>query len=381
MSTIRPYILQIPEDDLIDLQRRLARTRLADSLPGNAWDLGTDPQWLSRLIAYWHDHFDWRAQERRINAWPQFKVTINGRELHYFHVEGKGPNPKPLLLVHGWPGSPLEFLDMIDLLTDPVKHGRDPGEAFTVVIPSLPGYHLSYSHGRGGLSIEAMADLLKELMTSVLGYERFAAQGGDWGAFITTRLAHRWPQNLIGIHLNLLPLPRNPSVWARDEQERNYLVAVESWLKRDTGYIAIQATRPQTLALALNDSPAGLAAWIGEKFRTWSDPDSPLEELFDIDALLANICLYWFTGSIGSSFWPYHARHFGEPIIPADAAITVPTAYAEFPFEFLRPPQSMAGDMFANIKQWNTMPKGGHFAAMECPGELAADLITFFATR
>jgi microsomal epoxide hydrolase len=200
------------------------------------------------------------------------------------------------------------------------------------------------------------------------------------GAFVTTRLAHVWPQHLIALHLNLLPLPRNPAVTARNEQEQTYLTAMANWLKKDTAYIAIQATRPQTLALALNDSPAGLAAWIGEKFRTWSDPGTDLEKLFDIDALLANICLYWFTGSIGASFWPYHSRYYGEPIIPADAAIAVPTAYAEFPFEFLRPPQSMAGEMFANIRRWSPMAKGGHFAAMECPHELAADIIAFLTT-
>lgn len=378
MTNPEHYLLNVPEEALADLRQRLDRARFADALPGAPWSLGTDSDWLRSLVRYWRDDFDWRVQEARLNAWPQFKVAVNGCNLHYIHVEGKGPNPMPLLLSHGWPGSVFEFLEMIERLTDPQSHGGDPNDAFTVVIPSLPGYHLSYTPGQPAFSIEMMADCFAKLMVDVLGYQRFGAQGGDWGAFITSRLAHVYPERLTGIHLNLLPLPRDPGMVARTDEEAAYIREVGKWLKQDTGYISIQATRPQTLAFALNDSPIGLAAWIGEKFRTWSNPAEDLLSLFDVDALLANISLYWFTGSIGMSFLPYHARHNGTAIIPADAAIEVPTGYAEFPFEFLRPPRSLATGMFANLRSWTKMEEGGHFGAIEQPKALSLDVIAFF---
>jgi pimeloyl-ACP methyl ester carboxylesterase len=377
------FQLHVPEAELADLRARLALTRYPDRAPGERWAYGTDPDWLRALVEYWRDGFDWRAQEARLNAWPQYKrrlVRFDGLELHYLQVEGRGPKPMPLLLSHGWPGSVFEFLELIPLLTDPAAHGGDAADAFSVVVPSLPGYGLSFQPGQRRYSLEAIADVFAALMHDELGHPRFCAQGGDWGAFITARLGLMHADKLIGIHLNLLPLRREPALEGRpaSEAETRYLGELAQWLREETGYQAIQGTRPQTLAAALTDSPAGLAAWIGEKFRAWSDCDGDVEALFGRDALLANISLYWFTGAIGSSFWPYYARlHDGWPF-PRGATIGVPTGYCEFPREILRPPRSMAERVFTDLRRWSVMPRGGHFAAMEQPQALAEELRTFF---
>ena len=246
----------------------------------------------------------------------------------------------------------LEFLELIPRLTRPSRFGGDPDDAFTVVAPSLPGFGLSFAPGQRRFSAEAMADCLAELMVEVLGYERFAAQGGDWGAFITARLGHAHADRLLGIHLNLLPLRRDlPAADAASPEERRYGDELARWLKEEAGYQAIQGTRPQTLAFALTDSPAGLAAWIVEKFRAWSDCDGAIESVFSRDELLANVALYWFTGAIGSSFWPYYARLHGPWPIP-DGGVRVPTGYAAFPHEILQPPRSAAERMFSDIRRW-----------------------------
>jgi microsomal epoxide hydrolase len=284
----------------------------------------------------------------------------------------------PLLLAHGWPGSVFEFLELVPRLADPARFGGDPADAFTVVAPSLPGFGLSFAPGQPRFSVEAIADCLADLMT-VLGYQRFAAQGGDWGAFVASRLGHAHAERMIGIHLNLMPLRRDPDMVADPTpEERTYLDELAAWLKEETGYQWIQGTRPQTLAFALTDSPAGLAAWIVEKFRAWSDCDGDVESVFTKDQLLANISLYWFTGAIGSSFWPYYARMHGPWPIPAGATIGVPTGYCEFPREILRPPRSLAARTYSDIRRWSVMPRGGHFAALEQPDALAREIRAFF---
>jgi pimeloyl-ACP methyl ester carboxylesterase len=371
--------LHISDAAVADLRERLARTRFPDQAPGAPWAFGSDLAYMAELVAYWRDRFDWRAQEATLNQFPQYQVPLSGIGLHFLHVPGQGPDPCPLLLSHGWPGSVFEFLDIIPPLTDPARFGADPADAFTVVAPSLPGYGLSFAPGQPRFGIEAIADSFAELMTSVLGYPRFAAQGGDWGAFVTARLAHRHPERLIGIHLNLLPVRRDPKmVEEPTAEERGYLEQLAHWLREETGYQWIQGTRPQTLAFGLTDSPAGLAAWIIEKFRAWSDCGGDLERAFSKDQLLANISFYWFTGAIGSSFWPYYARMHGPWPIPETPAIEVPLGYCEFPREILRPPRSIAARVFADIRRWSVMPKGGHFAAMEQPEALAQELRAFF---
>jgi pimeloyl-ACP methyl ester carboxylesterase len=373
-----PFTLRVPDAAIADSRERLVRTRFPDQAPGDPWAYGTDLDYMTGLVAYWRDHFDWRAQEARLNALPQYKVHLDGIDLHFLHVPGKGPDPHPLLLSHGWPGSVFEFLELIPLLTDPGRFGGDPADAFTVVAPSLPGFGLSFAPGQRRFAVEAMADCLARLMTDVLGYQRFGAQGGDWGSFVAARLGFAHGGRVSGIHLNLLPLRRDPAAAAATAEEEHYLEELRLFLKEETGYQWIQGTRPQTLAFALTDSPAGLAAWIVEKFRAWSDCGGDVEAVFTKDQLLANIGLYWFTGAIGSSFWPYYARMHGPWPIPEGDVVAVPTGYTAFPKEILRPPRSLAERTFPNIRRWSVMPRGGHFAAMEQPEALAREVRTFF---
>jgi len=355
---IRPFNFHASHADLADLHERLARTRFADEPPLAPWSTGTSRAHLRELVTYWQHEFDWRAQEARLNRMRQFTTTVRGIELHFIHEPGGGKNPTPLLLAHGWPGSVVEFLELIPLLTD----------RFTIVAPSLPGYTLSFKPGQPRFGVEEIADCLAELMTR-LGYERFAVQGGDWGAFIGSRLAAQYPQRVLGLHLNLLAVRRDPKLPASSPAEAAYLQHLAHWLKEETGYQWIQGTKPTTLAYALTDSPAGLAAWIAEKFHTWSDGG------IRRDDMLADISLYWFTGAIGSSFWPYHARlHRPWPF----ETVNVPVGYAEFPKEILRPPRSLAQTTYTDIRRWTVMPRGGHFAALEEPRALAGEIRAFF---
>jgi pimeloyl-ACP methyl ester carboxylesterase len=373
------FILNVPDAAIADLRERLARTRFPDQAPGEPWAYGTNVDYLRRLVEYWRAGFDWRAQEARLNAFPQYKVPLHDIDLHYLHVPGKGPNPCPLLLMHGWPGSVFEFMDLIPRLTDPARFGGDPSDAFTVVAPSLPGYGLSFRPGQKRFGIEEIADCLADLMTSTLGYPRFAAQGGDWGGITASRMGFAHADRLIGIHINLLAVRRDTNMLANPTaEERQYLDELAHWLKEETGYQWIQGTRPQTLSFGLSDSPAGLAAWIVEKFRAWSDCDGDIESVFSKDHLLANISLYWFTGAIGSSFFPYYFRMHRPWPIPVGSTIDVPTGYAAFPREILRPPRSLAAQTYTDIRRWTTMPRGGHFAAMEQPEALAEEVRAFF---
>jgi pimeloyl-ACP methyl ester carboxylesterase len=373
------FKLNIPDEAIADLRDRLARTRFPDQAPGDPWAYGTDIGYLRRVVEYWRGTFDWRAEEARLNAFPQFKVPLCGIDVHFLHVPGKGPAPCPLLLLHGWPGSVFEFLELIPRLTDPGRFGGDPADAFTVVAPSLPGYGLSFKPGQPRFGIEEIANCVAELMHDTLGYTRFAVQGGDWGAFTASRLGYAHPEKLIGIHLNLLAIRRDqPGVADPTPEEKAYLDERAAWLRDETGYQWIQGTKPQTIAFALTDSPAGLAAWIIEKFRSWSDCGGNVEAAITRDRLLANISFYWFTGAIGSSFWPYYAvRHRPWPI-PVGQTIDVPAGYAQFPAEILRPPRSLAERTYTDIRRWTVMPRGGHFAALEQPEALAAEVREFF---
>ena len=376
--TPQPFQLHVPDIAIDDLRTRLRLTRFPDQTPGEPWAYGTDLAYLSQLIDYWQNNFDWRAQEARLNAFPQFKVPLHGIDVHFLQVEGQGPKPYPLLLSHGWPGSVFEFLDIIPRLTDPARFGGDAADAFTVIAPSLPGYGLSFAPGQRRFSLEMIADCFADLMTDVLGYTRFAAQGGDWGAFVTSRLGAVHAHKLLGIHINLLAVRRDAKMLeAPTAAEQQFLDELAHWLKDGTGYQWIQGTRPQTLAFGLSDSPAGLAAWIVDKFRAWSDCGGDVERAFSKDHLLANIAFYWFTGAIGSSFWPYYARMHGPWPIP-DGGVNVPTGYAAFPREILSPPRSVAEKMYTDIRRWSVMPRGGHFAAMEQPAALADEIVQFF---
>src|SRR5215469_3103791 len=380
MTKPAPFMLHIPDADIADLRDRLARTRFPDSAPGEAWAYGTDVAYLRHLVDYWRDEFDWRAEEAALNVFPQFRTSVDGIDLHYLHVPSVGENPVPLLLLHGWPGSVFEFVDIIPRLTDPARFGGDPRDAFTVIAPSLPGYGLSFKPGQKRYGVPEMADCVATLMHDVLGFSRFAAQGGDWGAAVTSRLGYAHAEKMIGIHLNLWAAAgREASTFENPtEEEKRYLGELAHWTREETGYQWIQGTRPQTLAFALTDSPGGLAAWIVEKFRAWSDCGGDVENAFTRDRLLANINFYWFTGAIGSSFWPYYARMHRPWPVPEGRTIDVPTGYAQFPREILRPPRSLAARTYTDIRRWSVMPRGGHFAALEQPEALAAEVSEFF---
>ena len=371
------FQLHVEDAVLDDLRERLARTRLPDEVPGSGWTLGTNRDFMRGLVEHWRDGFDWRAQEAKLNAFEQFRVEIDGIDLHYIHQPGVGPDPLPIVLSHGWPGSVWEFHELIPRLTDPGRFGGDPADAFTVVAPSLPGYTLSFTPNQRRYDVVAISDVFASLMTDVLGYERFAAQGGDWGGYIVASLAARHPETVHGIHLNFLPLSGAiPFPAELSEEERSYQTELAYWQNEETGYHAIQGTKPQTLAYALTDSPAGLAAWMIEKFQTWTDHRGDFEGWVDRDSLLTNVMLYWVTGAINSSFWPYYAiRHDPWPL--PDAKIETPTAYASFPREVRHPPRSFAEGQF-NLRRWTEMPRGGHFAAFEVPEALAADVAAFF---
>jgi len=378
-NTPQPFQVNIAQTVLDDLAARLARVRWPDEPPLPPWSTGTSVDYMKTLIDYWRERFDWRAQEAKLNAFAQFTVPLQGIGLHFIHVQGKGPNAIPLLLSHGWPGSVFEFHKIIPMLTDPARFGGDPADAFTVVAPSLPGYGFSFRPGQERFSIERIADAFAQLMTDVLGYRRFAAQGGDWGGFVTSRLGLAYPERLYGIHVNLLAVRRDPKmVQNPTAEEKVFLDQLAHFLKEETGYQWIQGTKPQTLAFALSDSPAGLAAWIIEKFHTWSDCGDNVESVFTKDELLTNIMLYWVTGTIGSSFWPYYARMHGPWPIPEGSSIGAPTGYVEFPHEILRPPRSLAQATYANIQRWTQAERGGHFAALEQPQFLAEEIRAFF---
>lgn len=374
----QPFTVHIAEEVLRDLRERLTRVRWPDTIPGAEWRYGADLASVRGLVDYWRDHYDWRAQEARLNAFNHFTVPLHGIDLHFIHQPGVGPAPLPLLLLHGWPGSVWEFHKLLPLLTDPARYGGSADDAFTVIAPSLPGYGFSFRPQQPRFDRVDMADICATLMTEVLGYGRFCTQGGDIGAAVAERLGAAYPEWLHGIHLNFIGLIRDIAQPGQPTAEETaYFQALEHWLAEETGYQWIQGTKPQTLSYGLTDSPVGLAAWITEKFRSWSDCSGDLERCFSKDELLTDIMLYWATGAINAAFWPYYSTRHGDWTIATSAYINVPTAYLAFPREIIRPPRSMA-ERVLNIQRWTTAERGGHFAALEQPEALAADIRAFF---
>jgi pimeloyl-ACP methyl ester carboxylesterase len=381
---IKPFTVSLRPAVLDDLRERLENTRWPDEVSGAGWDYGTNLGYMRSLIDYWHEEFDWPAQERALNAFPHFRAEIDGWGIHFIHVRGRGPKPMPLVMTHGWPSSFVEMLKILPLLADPGAHGGDPADAFDVVVPSLPGF--GFSQPRTVRGPARAHQIWRRLMLEGLGHPRFAAQGGDLGARVTTALGQSYPDNLIGLHLSTVdlawPTPE-PAESELTEAEKDYLERVRHWEEDEGGYIHIQATRPQSLAYGLNDSPAGLAAWIVEKWRAWSDcggGDPDLPGSFTRDELLTNITLYWATQTINSSMrYYYERRHDPEPAqLKLVERIQVPTAVAVFPAEKeLRVPREWAERSY-NIQRWTDIPRGGRFAALEQPELLAEDIRAFF---
>ena len=376
--SVEPFQVHVSQETLDDLQVRLAQTRWPDEIIGADWDYGTNLDYLKELVSYWQHDFDWRKQEAAMNRFAHFRAVVNGFGLHFIHERGKGENPFPLLLTHGFPDSFLRMTKILPLLTDPAAHGGNPADAFDVVVPSLPGYGFSDKPKEKGFNAEHIADLFANLMRDTLGYPQFAAHGGDWGSSITEQLALHHANLLVGIHLTDIPYLHLFTVPADDlsEAEKKYLEGGQKWSTTEGGYAVLQATRPQTLGYAVNDSPAGLASWIVEKFYRWSDHDGNLETRFSKDELLTNITLYWVTETINSSFRLYYeAQH--TPPTPSPKYVEVPTGAAIFPKDLIPAPREYA-ERFFNIQRWAEMPRGGHFAALEEPQLLAEEIRAFF---
>jgi pimeloyl-ACP methyl ester carboxylesterase len=377
MTTV-PFTIQIADEVLNDLHQRLQRTCWPDEIDGAGWDYGTNLAYLQQLVAYWREGFDWRAQERLLNRFPQFQATVDGFRLHFLYLKGQGPRPLPLILSHGWPGSFFEFYKVVEPLADPARYGGSAEDAFDVVVPSLPGYGFSERPHTRGMNVARIAELFVRLMRDELGYARFGAQGGDWGSGITVRLGAAYPAHVVGIHLNMLPswlgrqdiesLGDSPAIQRWRAQRQHY--------EQDEGaYSRIQGTRPQTLAYGLADSPVGLAGWIVEKFRAWSDCQGDVGRAFSKDELLTNIMIYWVTSTINSSMRLYYESAH----TPAQTSerVEVPTGVAAFPYDIVTPVRSIAERTF-NVQHWTDMPAGGHFAALEQPEALVQDIRAFF---
>ena len=382
--SIERFTINVPESTISDLRDRLMRTRWADELDDSGWGYGTNRSFLKELTSYWRSEFDWRQQETLLNRFAHFRADVDGVRVHFIHERGKGDDPMPIVLTHGYPDSFVRFLKIIPMLTDPEAHGGDPADAFDVVVPSLPGYGFSDKPAKPGFTFR-IGDLWNALMTKELGYERFAAHGGDWGGLVTEQLARSHGSSMIGVHLTDVPfwhLFQKPDDLSKDEEK--FLSTNEKWQRTEGAYALIQGTRPYTLARGLNDSPAALASWIVDKFHAWSDCHGDVESRFTKDELLTNIFLYWATETVGSSFLPYFdftssgaLTWMREAFKQWTGSTDVPAAFALFPKDISQPPREWA-ERFFNVQRWTEMPRGGHFAAMEEPGLLAADIRTFF---
>ncbi|HEV8447910.1 MAG TPA: epoxide hydrolase [Gemmatimonadaceae bacterium] len=384
--TAVPFTIDVPQAVLDDLQRRLQATRWIDDLNDPGWSHGLSIPYMRELVAYWHSAFDWRAQEDSLNGFPNFRTDVKGGQIiHFIHEQGKGPDPLPIILTHGFPDSVLRFAKLIPMLADPAAYGGDPADAFHVVAPSLPGYGFS-DKPHDGTSLFQVGDMWHDLMTRVLGYDHYVAHGGDWGSTITDFLARDHSDAVLAIHLTDVPFyhalagaPTDPS-----RAERDYLDFVAKFQPSQGAYAFVQGAQPQVVATGLNDSPAGLAAWIVEKFRRWSDCDGDVERAFTKDELLANVMLYWVTQTINSSFLPYYdvtqagaMTWLRQKLNEWKGSDEVPAAFAMFPKDLSSPPREWAA-RFYNVQRWTPMPHGGHFAALEEPDLLANDLRTFF---
>src|ERR1700743_3706342 len=384
-ADIQPFRIDLDPRILNDLQERLQRTRWTSQIPGTGWDAGTDLEYLRDLVNYWQSEFDWRAQEKALNAFEHFKARVQDVVIHSIHQRGKWPAPFPLILTHGYPDSFYRFLKLIPLLTDPASHGGRAEDAFDVVVPDLPGYGFSGRPARHG-SIFQVHDLWVTLMRDKLGYPRFGAHGGDWGSTVTQQLARSHPGAVLAIHLTDVPFGHLMQKRPGDASpaEKKFFEHNDKWLPPVGGYATIQSSKPQSLAHSLNDSPAGLAAWIIEKLRAWSDCGGNIETRFTKDELLTQIMIYWATESIGSSFLPYYdyanagaLTWIQEGVKNWIGSSKVPAAFAIFPKDISQPPREWA-ERFFNVQRWREMPRGGHFAAMEEPEELAEDIRAWF---
>ncbi len=377
--TVRDFRIAIPDAAIADLHARLRAVRWPAALDADDWNDGTGVAFMRHLVDEWL-RFDWRAVEARLNRLPNYMATIDGQPIHFIHRRGVGPWPLPLIVTHGWPGSFVEMEALLPRLADPGAHGGDPADAFDVVVPSLPGYGFSPAPARTGVGAREIAGLWRGLMAE-LGYRRFGAQGGDIGASVSTWLARRFPDDVAGIHLNFVPGSYRPPLGdglpLPTADERAFLDRGAAWTAAEGAYAALHATKPQTLSFALTDSPVGLAAWIVEKVRAWTDCGGDIERVMPLATLLTDISLYWFGDNLTGALRLYKENRLRPLTFAPGERVIPPVGVALFPHELPMPPRSWVERVF-DVRRWTPMPRGGHFAALEQPDLLAEDIRAFF---
>lgn len=376
---MREFEIRVAERVLDDLAERLEKTRWPQTIEDSGWAYGTDAGYLKELCDYWRYGYDWRAAEQELNGHAHYIAGIDGTALHFVHERSPHEDALPLLVTHGWPGSVYEFHKILGPLTNPQAHGGSASDAFHVVCPSIPGYGWSEAPREPGWDVKRMAEVEAALMAE-LGYEHYGVQGGDWGGLVSPWIALTAPDAVCGVHLNMV-IARPPDGFdpEEDTEGAKYLAAMKDYRQREMAYAHIQSTKPQTLGVALNDSPAGLAAWIVEKFHAWSDCGGEIESRFTRDELLTNIMIYWITGSIASSTRLYFETMASDRWGPPGDFVDTPTAGAIFPHEIARPPRHWAENYY-NVARWTEFDRGGHFAALEEPALLVEDVRAFFRT-
>jgi len=377
---VRPFTIAVENSVLDDLRQRLADTRWPDEIPNTGWDYGSNLAYIKELVDYWRTDFDWRAQEAELNAFNHFKSEVDGLDIHFIHEKGKGPNPIPLIITHGWPSCFFEMTKIIPLLADPASHGGDAADSFDVVAPSLPGFGFSDHAQDRGMEVQRVAGMWNKLMTQNLGYPKFGAQGGDIGSGVTARLGFAHSDTLYGIHLTSITRPTpylGPGSKPVTDAEQALITQRDKWFQDEGGYNHIQGTKPQTLAYGLNDSPVGLAAWIVEKYRTWSDCGGDVEKSYTKDELLTIVTIYWVTQTISSSTRMYFENQKHLWTMEKDQKVPTPAGMAMFPQEISKPPREW-GERSYHVRRWTEMASGGHFAALEEPQLLAEEVRAFF---
>jgi pimeloyl-ACP methyl ester carboxylesterase len=370
---ITPFRIDIPDADVDDLHQRLRQTRWPDPETVDGWSQGIPLAYVRELCEYWLERYDWRASEARLNRFPQFRTEIDGAGIHFVHARSPEDGALPLVITHGWPGSIVEFHKVIQPLTDPVAFGGHARDAFHVVCPSLPGYGFSGRPGRPGWDTARIAAAWDQLMAR-LGYPRYAAQGGDWGAQVTTALGMNHPEHLAGIHLNMPIAFPPPGATDLTEREQAALATISHYNMWESGYFKEQSTRPQTVGYGLADSPAGLCAWIVEKFWAWTDSDGDPANVLTRGEMLDNVMLYWLPATGASSarlYWENNGKGFLGPV-------TVPVGCSIFPKEIFRPSRRWADTQLTNVHYWNELDKGGHFAAFEQPEAFVSEVRACF---
>ena len=377
---VKPFTIAVENSVLDDLRQRLADTRWPDEIPNTGWDYGSNLTYIKELVDYWRTDFDWRAQEAKLNAFNHFKSEVDGLDIHFIHEKGKGPNPIPLIITHGWPSCFFEMTKIIPLLADPASHGGDAADSFDVVAPSLPGFGFSDHAQDRGMEVQRVAGMWNKLMTQNLGYPKFGAQGGDIGSGVTARLGFAHSDTLYGIHLTSITRPTpylGPGSKPVTDSEQALITQRDKWFQDEGGYNHIQGTKPQTLAYGLNDSPVGLAAWIVEKYRTWSDCGGDVEKSYTKDELLTIVTIYWVTQTISSSTRMYFENQKHLWTMEKDQKVPTPAGMAMFPQEISKPPREW-GERSYDVRRWTEMASGGHFAALEEPQLLAEEVRAFF---